>query len=967
MFSQRTLSQLLASLFSLTILALLTPAWSGGSPESSKDSARTITASVAASDDVDSLPVQPGQVIDEASGLPGWLVQLNLQSDSTWDGLLRSRQAVDAVLQDMKGIAAVTQRYDHALVGFAAFMSPADAGALLADPRIRRVEADLLSRGFSSFGDSGEEGYVIDPDLNGPWGLLRISDPDGLATRFDPCGADGAGVTVVVIDSGITPDHTEFGDRIVAMENFNPSEADAIDGTGHGTHVAGTIAGRTAGVAPAADIAALRANDANGESATSVVIAALNWAASPFELPTPAVVNMSIGGTGLGFANSIYFNALQAVQNRGIPIVTSAGNYAHPAQWSMPANSAATVCVGATGIRDRPAVFSNNGPTVDIWAPGVNVLAADADHPDGGLKVDSGTSMSAPMTTGVLALHLQRHAPHASTEAAGGAVFDAVRRTLALIAAGAEGKLEDWNDPEVVAVGANGALAGAANILLQACDADFVPNCVDPLSWHGAAASIVLGDGIDPLPPGFTCSRVVANPRSLVELNIQAPSLLPVVEEDGTISNVAADIVVTDLATGQPVWFASQSWFAQNGYVRSEARRLVASGPQGFRVDWISYRDDLSGGYGYAMTATVAQLRFRPAGPGERGTVGGTELGQMLGAWGPCVAGAPCPSDLDGDGMTGASDLGLLLSVWGTIPVPVRPGFVLDCSGNQIPGSWLGDHYLDENGRSFWLNPLEYAPSVVTADLNCDHLEWDAPRTGTHISPIDPRMGASVNPFDDTCIETDVAGSTGGFFFGHGTDCDQAGPTIDGASWCTGDISSGDPSNENGNPNWDDTLVRQPLPEAARRIDRITTLGAIVLRADSKSNMASTQYQRLSPAFTGDLRITVALDDGTTRSVVRSPEVGLAFFSKVPSLFSYFSAEDIHEDDGRDVESICLTMSSPEPGLSMDRALRLMTSSLADDDPAPGAEYSPDNGRTWYPLLDSDERRLQVVWCIEGE
>lgn len=94
---------------------------------------------MAASDDVDSLPVQPGQVIDEASGLPGWLVQLNLQSDSTWDGLLRSRQAVDAVLQDMKGIAAVTQRYDHALVGFAAFMSPADAGALLADPRIRRV------------------------------------------------------------------------------------------------------------------------------------------------------------------------------------------------------------------------------------------------------------------------------------------------------------------------------------------------------------------------------------------------------------------------------------------------------------------------------------------------------------------------------------------------------------------------------------------------------------------------------------------------------------------------------------------------------------------------------------------------------------------------------------------------------------------------------------------------------------
>jgi hypothetical protein len=135
-FSQRTLSQLLVPLFSLTILALLAPAWSDGPPASLKDRARTISVAAETPDPIDPLPVQPGQVIDERSDLPGWLVQLDLQPDSTWDGLLRSRQAVDAVLQDAKGIAAVTQRYDHALVGFAAFMSPADAGALLADPRI---------------------------------------------------------------------------------------------------------------------------------------------------------------------------------------------------------------------------------------------------------------------------------------------------------------------------------------------------------------------------------------------------------------------------------------------------------------------------------------------------------------------------------------------------------------------------------------------------------------------------------------------------------------------------------------------------------------------------------------------------------------------------------------------------------------------------------------------------------------
>ena len=911
------------------------------------------------------LDVHPAQFRAAGTELPSWVVQLELDPRPTAAAAASSRAAVDAVVRDTIGSGRVTQRYEHAVVGFAAFMSPVEAASLLADPRVRRVEPDLVMHGDG--GSGGDfEGYLGDPDAKGPWGLRRISDPDGLAPSFDPCGADGSGVTAVVVDSGIVPDHSEFEGRVVAAVNFNPTVPDAIDQHGHGTHVAGTIAGRTVGVAPAANIVALRVFGSSNSGPTSAIIAALNWLASPFNLDGPAVVNMSLGGPVVGDGQNIYFEAIDVVHNRGIPIVAAASNFSYPARWSMPATAADTICVGATGIHDRPAVFSSNGPSVDIWAPGVNILSADWKHPDGGLMVDSGTSMAAPMTAGVLALHLQRFPPDASTQVSGGGRFDTVRRTLALIAGGAKDRLFDWADADVVAIGANGSLAGAANVLLQSCTTDDPGDCGDVFGWDGDATSIVIGNGIDPLPAGFTCSRVIAHPTSMVELTVNAPALLPVVGPDGQASAVAADVLVTDLGTGQPVWIASNTWFAQNGHDRSLYRRLRASSYAGFRVDWISYRDDLSGGYGYAMTATASTLEFMPADLDQNGRVGAADLGQLLAAWGPCTPGALCLTDLNHDGVTDSSDLGILLAAWGDVPVPGRPGFILDCSGNLVPGTWLGDHRLDDGSRAFFPDPLLPTPASITANLDCERLDWDAPRVGTGISMSDPRPGAIIRA-TEPCREATLAEASPGFFYGHGTTCEESQPVRAVAYWCDGGVLIGDLASQADGANWDYTLVRQPLPAGVRTIDRVQVLGFFGLRAPSNSNLQPQQQQRMSPWFSGDLRITLAFDDATTQTVVRHPETGLVTDPPTGSAFFGYDANGVHADDGRTIESICITAAPDAPGLAMDRVFAMLTTALDAIDPAPGAEYSPDSGRTWYPLLAADGRRLQVFMCVEGE
>ena len=216
---------------------------------------------------------------------------------------------------------------------------------------------------------------------------------------FDPSG-DGAGVTAYVIDTGIRYDHVEFGGR--AHFGFDAFGGDGSDCHGHGTHVSGTIAGTTYGVARKVALVAVRVLDCNGSGTTSTVIAGIDWVAA--HAAHPAVANMSLGGSYSAPTNA----ALDSLIHDGVTVAVAAGNSGSDACKFSPASTPAAVTVAASDMGDRRASFSNYGQCVDLFAPGVSITSAYATSSTATASL-SGTSMSSPHVAGGAALLLGRH------------------------------------------------------------------------------------------------------------------------------------------------------------------------------------------------------------------------------------------------------------------------------------------------------------------------------------------------------------------------------------------------------------------------------------------------------------------------------------------------------------------------------------------------------------------------------
>ena len=523
-------------------------------------------------------------------------------------------------------------------------------------------------------------------------------------------------------------------------------------------------------------------------------------------------------------------------------------------------------------------------------------------------------------------------------------------------------------NPDLVAVGGNGAMAGGANRLLQACPAVDVAGCESFVDWNGSTASIVLGDGVEPLTPGFNCSTVVTHPQGTVALQVLVPSVVPAIESDGSFSQLAAQIVVTDLATNQVVWVVSESYITASPIDRAVGSLIQATGPEGLRIDWVSIRDDLSGGFGYAMTAIAIGV---VAGDfNGDGVVDGPDLGQLLVHWGPC-AGNPCIGDLDEDGVVDAADLGLLLAAWGPTIESGFPGFIKDCNGNLAPAAWLGDQKLDDGSRGFVLAPLANPAALVAVNLDCEALYWDSPTVGTSVSPSDPRMGAAVLP-DGTCIEATLmeATSQGGVFLGHGTACDQLLPSV-GVSdfYPEGARAYGDyvgvTNGANLNAAKSPGLVKQPIDGDLRSVGRLVIHGIIQALAPSNSNLNSVQYQHNLASFTSDFKVTLAFRDGSDPvSVTRSPGEGMITGSNSFGSLRRYVIDDVHVDDGRAIESISIQAAFDGPGLPSRTWAFLDSNEIEDEDPSPGALASWDGGQTWHPFVAADGRRLQLVLGI---
>ncbi|MFK4222017.1 S8 family peptidase [Streptomyces sp. NPDC019890] len=284
------------------------------------------------------------------------------------------------------------RNYSSAINGFSASgLSETEAKRLAADPAVAKV---VQNKKFS----------INETQDNPPsWGLDRIDQADTAGDKkYTYPDSAGEGVTAYVIDTGVRISHKDFGGR--AAHGFDAVDNDdsADDGNGHGTHVAGTIAGSTYGVAKKAKIVAVRVLDDNGSGTTEQVVAGIDWVTKNHK--GPSVANMSLGGG----ADEALDEAVRKAIASGVTFAVAAGNESTDASQGSPARVKEAITVASSTEDDKQSDFSNFGEIVDIYAPGSEITSAWNDS-DEGTKTISGTSMATPHVVGAAAVYLGAH------------------------------------------------------------------------------------------------------------------------------------------------------------------------------------------------------------------------------------------------------------------------------------------------------------------------------------------------------------------------------------------------------------------------------------------------------------------------------------------------------------------------------------------------------------------------------
>lgn len=229
------------------------------------------------------------------------------------------------------------------------------------------------------------------------WGLDRI---DALDTPFDEkysWSNAGTGSIVYVIDTGVYSGHADLSGRVVSGYTAVADGNGTQDCHGHGTHVAGTVAGSQYGVAKSSTVVAVRVLDCNGSGYTSGVVAGINWVVANHP-GGPGIINMSLGGP----ANTALDAAVSDATAAGLVVAVAAGNSSDDACAYSPARAPSALTIGATDNTDARAYYSNTGSCVDMWAPGSQITSAWIGG-SGASRTISGTSMASPHVAGLAA------------------------------------------------------------------------------------------------------------------------------------------------------------------------------------------------------------------------------------------------------------------------------------------------------------------------------------------------------------------------------------------------------------------------------------------------------------------------------------------------------------------------------------------------------------------------------------
>ncbi|WP_405015721.1 S8 family peptidase [Kitasatospora sp. NBC_00070] len=292
--------------------------------------------------------------------------------------------------------------YRTVLNGFSARLDAGQLERVRALPGVEAVEED----GFTSIPKAVAASASAMREAASSWGLDRIDQKElPLDESFTVTG-DGAGVTAYVIGTGIEYAHEEFEGRATSGTDVVGDGQEGADCNGHGTHIAGTIGGKTYGVARKVNLVGVRVLSCDGTGTTERLIAGLDWVAA--NAKKPAVANISLGGDESEAVNK----AATALSDTGVLPVLAAGNDSKDACYVSPASAERVLTVAASSKFDEETSFSNYGTCVDLYAPGADIVSAKL---GGGSIAQSGTSMAAPHVVGVVALYLAAH-PDATPE-----------------------------------------------------------------------------------------------------------------------------------------------------------------------------------------------------------------------------------------------------------------------------------------------------------------------------------------------------------------------------------------------------------------------------------------------------------------------------------------------------------------------------------------------------------------------
>ncbi|MBW3670546.1 MAG: S8 family serine peptidase [Acidobacteria bacterium] len=352
---------------------------------------------------------------EEAEVPRTWLVATTVPADLVFDARADLIELGDRS-QTLRSRGITKFRHVN---GFAVKLTASEARQLERSPLVRWVEPNLARKVSSS-------APVVDSSLDSPaqiipYGIAMVGAPESWK------GSRGRNVKVGVIDTGIDRGHPDLAERYRGGYDFVNGDDDPQDDNGHGTHVAGTIAAvdnelGVVGVAPEADLYALKVLDDTGSGSVYTLISAIEWAIDN-DLD---VVNMSLGSPQESALEKEVFERAEAA---GIICVAASGN-AGISKLDYPANYPTVVSVGAVDLAESIASFSQRGANLDFVAPGVGVdstifhsfygistsdgkvLAAERMHysPSGnvtGTLVDCGSGFKGqcpPETTGNIAL-----------------------------------------------------------------------------------------------------------------------------------------------------------------------------------------------------------------------------------------------------------------------------------------------------------------------------------------------------------------------------------------------------------------------------------------------------------------------------------------------------------------------------------------------------------------------------------